>query len=63
MTYAAGGRSRACPTTYHATVQSEPCVRLEYETYGWLAGRIAAGDLGVAFTKGDTLIDFLRLEA
>ena len=58
-----GGKNSAVRTTYYATVQFQAGDRLEYETYGWLAGRIAAGDLGVAFTKGDTLIDFLRLEA
>lgn len=58
-----GGKDRAVRTTYYATVQFEAGDRLEYETYGWLAGRIAAGDLGVAFTKGHMLIDFLRLEA
>lgn len=58
-----GGKNSSVRTTYYATVQFQAGDRHEYETYGWLAGRIAAGDLGVAFTKGDTLIDFLRLEA
>lgn len=57
-----GGKNSSVRTTYYATVQFQAGDRREYETYGWLAGRIAAGDLGVAFTKGDTLIDFLRLE-
>ena len=57
-----GGKNGSVRTTYYATVQFQAGDRHEYETYDWLAGRIAAGDLGVAFTKGDRLIDFLRLE-
>ena len=56
-------QSHATRTRYYATLQARDGSRIEYETYDWLAGRIAAGDIGVAFTKGDMLIDFLRLEA
>jgi len=57
------GKDGSVSTRYFATLQRQDGSRTELDTYGWLAGRIAAGDIGVAFVKGTTLIDFLRLEA
>jgi hypothetical protein len=49
-------------TTYYATLQDRSGARNEYETYDWLAGRIAAGDIGIAYLKGGRLVDFARLD-
>jgi hypothetical protein len=49
-------------TTYYATLQSCDGNRTEHTTYGWLAGQIAVGDIGVAHVKGDRLIEFVRLD-
>jgi hypothetical protein len=57
-----GGKNSSARTSYHATLQGRDGSRVEYQTYGWLAGRIAAGDIGLAFLKGGWLVDFLRLE-
>jgi hypothetical protein len=56
-----GGQNSSVSTSYYATLQSRDGMRIEYGTYGWLAGRIAATDIGVAFIKGDRLVDFLTL--
>jgi hypothetical protein len=57
-----GGKNSSARTRYYATLQARDGTRAEHETYGWLAGRIAPGDIGVAFLKGGWLVDFLRLE-
>jgi hypothetical protein len=57
-----GGENRSASTHYYATLQARDGQRAEYPTYGWLAGRIAPGDIGVAFLKGGMLVDFLRME-
>ena len=57
-----GSKNSSARTSYYATLQARDGTRTEYETYGWLAGRIAAGDIGLAFLKGGWLVDFLRLE-
>jgi hypothetical protein len=62
-TATSGGRETSVATHYYATVQTRDGARAEYSTYGWIAGRIAPGDLGVAFFKGRHLVDFLRLDA
>ncbi|HEV7555782.1 MAG TPA: hypothetical protein VGO00_10025 [Kofleriaceae bacterium] len=49
-------------TRYYATVQRRDGQRVEYQTYGWLAGRISPSDIGVAYLKGDRLVDFVRLD-
>jgi hypothetical protein len=61
-TSTSGGGDRAVTTRYYATLQSEDGARIEVPTEGWLAGRIAPGDIGVAFLKGGRLVEFLRLE-
>jgi hypothetical protein len=62
-TATSGGAKTSVTTHYYATVQTRDGARAEYATYGWVAGRIAPGDIGVAFLKGGHLVDFLRLEA
>lgn len=57
-----GGGDSATRTRYYATLQDRGGRRTEYETEGWLAGRIAATDIGVAFLKGTRLVEFLRIE-
>jgi hypothetical protein len=57
-----GGGDTSKSTTYYATLQDRSGGRTEYETYDWLAGRIAAGDIGVAYLKGRRLVDFARLD-
>jgi hypothetical protein len=49
-------------TRYYATVQRRDGQRVEYQTCGWLAGRISPSDIGVAYLKGDQLVDFVRLD-
>jgi uncharacterized membrane protein YhdT len=56
------GDNSSASTTYYATLQDRSGSRTEYETYDWLAGRIAAGDIGVAYLKGRRLVDFARLD-
>lgn len=53
---------KATTTDYFATLQTRDGQRSEYACEGWLAGRIAPDDLGVAFVKLDHLVDFIRLE-
>ena len=57
-----GGENSSAHTTYYATLQDRRGARHEYQTYDWLAGRIAAGDIGVAYLKGGRLVDFSRLD-
>jgi hypothetical protein len=57
-----GSENHSATTRYYATLQDRRGGRIEYETEGWLAGRIAATDIGVAFLKGMRLVDFLRIE-
>jgi hypothetical protein len=47
---------------YHATLQDREGRRTEYRCESWLAGRIAASDIGVAFVQGKHLVDFIRFE-
>lgn len=49
-------------TRYYATLQDREGRRVEYECEGWLAGRVAASDIGVAFLQGKHMIDFIRFE-
>ena len=62
-TATSGGHKTSVTTQYYATVQTREGARAEYATYGWVAGKIAPGDIGVAFLKRDHLVDFLRLDA
>ena len=57
-----GSEHHSAMTRYYATLQDRNGARVEYETESWLAGRIAATDIGVAFIKGMRLVEFLRIE-
>lgn len=55
-----GGKNSSASTSYYATLQMRDGARRELGCDGALAGRIAAPDIGVAFTKEDQLVDFIR---
>jgi len=57
-----GQNNSSVSTTYYATLQDRAGNRVEYQTFDWLAGRIAAGDIGVAYLKGRRLVDFARID-
>lgn len=49
-------------TTYFTTLQTRDGKRVELYTYGSLVGRIAIDDIGVAYVKSRTLVEFIRFE-
>lgn len=49
-------------STDHVTLEYENGEREEYQVSGRLAGRLAVGDMGVAYEKGGFLVDFARIE-
>lgn len=49
-------------TTCLASIETKHRKRREYHVDCKLAGTIAVGDLGMAYTKGDVLLDFKRIE-
>jgi hypothetical protein len=56
-----GGES-STSTSYFATLQLRGGSRVELPTYGSLAGRLVIGDIGIAFVKSQTLVDFTRFD-
>lgn len=48
-------------TSYFVTLEFPDGARRELQTHGPAAGAVSAGDLGVAYLKGDFLLDFQRL--
>ena len=56
-----GGRNDATRTRYFATLQFADGTRRELDVFDDLAGRVTEGDAGIAFLKGDYLIDFGRI--
>lgn len=57
-----GGKNNSrVRTSYYACLQSEGGKRQEYEVDGEFSGKIAPGDMGVAYFKGNHLIDFERI--
>jgi hypothetical protein len=56
-----GGEHSAARTEYFATLEQQDGSRRESETFDEVAGRIVAGDMGVAYLRGDFLIAFERL--
>lgn len=50
-------------TTYYASLETKDRTRREYQIDSKLAGKIAPGDFGMAYTKGDVLLDFERIGA
>jgi hypothetical protein len=57
-----GDEDTRASTSYYVTLQDRDGTRTEYATHGELAGRVTAGDIGVAFIKSKTLVDFVRLD-
>jgi hypothetical protein len=57
-----GGGEREASTTYYATLQRRDGTRIECKTYRSLVGRLAVGDIGVAYVKAHTLVEFIRFE-
>ncbi len=58
-----GGEHTSARTTTFATLEFPDGSRQEREALESLAGRLAPGDMGVAYLKGPFLIAFERLEA
>ena len=56
-----GGRDSSSSTDYFITLEFPGGRRREYTTQGKVVGKVSEGDLGVAFLKGDFLLDFERL--
>lgn len=49
-------------TSHYVTLEWEDRARHEYTVSGLLAGQITRDDLGLAYVKGDVLLEFLRLD-
>jgi len=58
-----GSNSGSARTSYYATLDFSDGSRSEYQVSHGLAGKLARGDVGMAFTKGGWLLDFERLKA
>jgi len=56
-----GGESSSARTSYFVTVETETGDRREYSISGRLAGQLAPDDMGVAYTRGGTLVEFRPL--
>ncbi len=54
------GSDGSTTTTYFATLQSRDGTRTEYHAIGSVVGLVAAGDIGVAYVKSQTLVSFRR---
>ena len=55
-----GGKNSSATTTYYATLQTEDGGRVELTTSDNVAGMIARGDIGVAYTRAGTLLELER---
>ncbi len=56
-----GGQNSSATTTYFATIEFATGRRDEYEVHARLSGRLAPGDMGIAFIRGGHLLDFDRV--
>lgn len=56
-----GGENSSAHTTYYVSLESADGRRAEYESRGELNGQIAPGDMGLAYLKGENLLDFRRV--
>ena len=54
-----GGKSNSAMTQYFTSIQGEDGVRKEFQVIESVTAKIAPGDMGIAFTKGDYLIEFI----
>ena len=55
-----GGRDASTSTTYFVTLQSRDGARTELRAPGPVMGQLAADDIGIAYRKAATLVDFRR---
>jgi uncharacterized protein DUF2500 len=58
-----GSNNGSARTSYYATLDFSDGSRSEYQVTRSLAGKLARGDLGLAYSKGGWLLDFERLKA
>jgi hypothetical protein len=59
-----GGREgQRATTSYFVTLQTRDGTRAEYAASSALAGRMAVGDIGVAYVAGNSVIEFTRFDA
>lgn len=56
-----GGGDAGTNTTYFVSIENESGQRTEYETSDTVAGKVAQGDMGVAYVRADRLLDFERV--
>ena len=57
----ASGDSSSATTRYMATLEFEDKTRQEFALHGKLLAEVAEGDVGIAYTRGEHLLDFLRV--
>jgi uncharacterized protein (DUF58 family) len=56
-----GGQNTSASTSYFVTLEFKGGRRKEYSAGDELAGKLSAGDIGVAYLKGRVLVDFRRV--
>jgi len=56
-----GGKDSSASTTYYVLLQFRDGQRAEYRAPDRVAGKVAPGDLGIAFLRGNVLLDFRRV--
>jgi hypothetical protein len=61
-TEVSGGGNSDARTRYFVTLEFKDGRREEYDVSGDLTGQVASGDVGVAYLKGQTVLDFRRLQ-
>ncbi len=57
---ASSGSDSGTTTTYYVTLENAEGERHEYRTLGRVLGLLVAGDVGVAYVKHETLVEFRR---
>ncbi len=57
-----GGKDSSASTAYYLLVQGEDGARTELGCSAQVAGKVTAGDIGVAYRKGSWLADFQRID-
>jgi hypothetical protein len=57
-----GTEHHAASTSYYTTLQLRDGTRVECRTYRSIVGRLAVGDIGVAYIKARTLVEFFRFD-
>jgi hypothetical protein len=57
-----GSGDTGASTSYYTTLQMKDGRRFELYTYRSLVGRIAVDDIGVAYMKSRTLVEFIRFD-